>query len=72
MSPSIFLVKFNNSNILYKIELKEVELASSIIINKVASGHLSLMLFFSTPFIKILKIEKIIKFNRKDNKIYDD
>ena len=43
--------------ILYKIELKEVELASSIIINKVASGHLSLILFFSTPFIKILKIE---------------
>ena len=43
--------------ILYKIELKEVELASSIIINKVASGHLSLILFFSTPFIKILKID---------------
>ena len=41
----------------YKIELKEVELASSIIINKVASGHLSSILFFSTPFIKILKIE---------------
>ena len=52
----IVLYKYGlNSSIgigsLYKIELKQVELASSIIINKTTSGFLILILFSSIPFI---------------------